>query len=438
MKKRITAAVIEETAATPRKVTVYDSAMPHFALVVIPSGTKTFYYIRKIAGKLKYIRIGKVTELSLPQARAQAAEISRRIAAGLPLYDADPELLHTPTVREIWQEYIRMREARGDRERSLGISARRFDLHFPPALADLTAAELSKKQLQDTIFRIGSDSGKRNATLLAIDLRAAFNYAKKLGTFSGDNPASGLVLFANVERERFLQEEEAGRFFAALRLAENANFRDFVMLAILTGKRKNEILRLRWEHVHLDAGLLTIPRENCKNKKPDHAVLDPAAVAILERRKEEADARHDRSPWVFAADTPCGHYSAPDKAFRELLRHANIADFRIHDLRRTLGSYMAANNTSLHLIAETLGQTSTAATRIYARLPSAAKRAAVAQAVDTISRLADLRRTPRQELDQILDRLPDLAEALLPIARAMAQKHDPEASGQPQKLAAGL
>ena len=83
MKKRITAAVIEDTAASDQKITIYDSAMPHFALVIIPSGTKTFYYIRKIAGKLKYIRIGKVTEISLPQARAQAAEISRRICPSM-------------------------------------------------------------------------------------------------------------------------------------------------------------------------------------------------------------------------------------------------------------------------------------------------------------------------------------------------------------------
>ena len=168
MKKRITSAVIDSTAASDKKITIYDTAAPHFALVVIPSGTKTFYYIRKIAGKLKYIRIGKVTELSLPQARAQAAEISRRIAAGLPLYDADPELLHTPSVRELWQEYIRMREERGDRERSLNISRRRFDLHFPADLADLPADKVPKKQLQDVIFQIGETSGRRNATLLAV------------------------------------------------------------------------------------------------------------------------------------------------------------------------------------------------------------------------------------------------------------------------------
>ena len=437
MKKKLSVAFIRDILPAKKKQTVHDSVTQYLALVVIPSGTKTFYYCRRIAGKLKYIRIGKADEISLDQAREQSMEISRRIAAGLPLCDDESEQKAT-SLREIWEEYIRMREVRGDRERSLNISRRRFDLHFPADLADLPADKVQKKRLQDVIFQIGENSGKRNATLLAIDLRAAYNYARKIGTFSGDNPASGLVLFANVERKRFLLPEEAARFFAALRQAENENFRDFVMLAILTGKRKNEILRLQWGHVDLAGRMLSLPRENMKNDKPDLAVLDAAAVEILERRKKAAEARHDRSCWVFSADTPCGHYSSPEKAFRALLTRANIPDFRIHDLRRTLGSYMAANGESLHMIASALGQSSTAATHIYARVPSAAKRAAVSGAVAAISRMAELRRDPRDLLDQLLDARPDLVEPALAAVRKLAEKSTGSDFCPPQNLAAGL
>ena len=436
MKKKLTAAIVEQSSPVPRKLTIYDTVAQYLALVVIPSGSRTFYYQRRVNGKLHYIRIGKAGEVSLQQARAAAMEISRRFGAGLP--PVDEPVQTTPTLRQIWAEYIRMREVRGDRERSLNISRRRFDLHFPADLADLPADKVPKKRLQDVIFQIGENSGKRNATLLAIDLRAAYNYARKMGTFTGDNPASGLVLFANVERERFLLPEEAARFFAALRQAENENFRDFVMLAVLTGKRKNEILRLRWEHVDLAGRMLNLPRENMKNGKPDLAVLDAAAMEILERRKKAAEARHDRSCWVFSADTPCGHYSSPEKAFRGLLSQANIPDFRIHDLRRTLGSYMAANGESLHMIASALGQSSTAATHIYARVPSPAKRAAVSGAVAAISRMAELRRDPRDLLNQLLDARPDLVEPALAAVRKLAEKSAGSDFCQPQNLAAGL
>jgi len=418
MKKKLTASIVEETAPVPRKCTIYDTAAPYLALVVIPTGTRTFYYCRRIRGKLQYIRIGKATEVPLAQARAAALEISRRIAAGLAPVDVpEPE---TVTLGQIWRDYITMRRARGDRERSTTISARRFEMYVPGALADREAGKVTRKEVQDLTFEIGERSGKRCATLLMIDLRAAYNYARKTGTVACDNPAAGLTLFPNVERERFLRDDEARRFFAALQQAENENFRDFVMLAILTGKRKNEILRLKWEHVDLAQSMLIIPRENAKNGRADFAVLDAAAAEILQRRRNAAIERGERSPWVFAADTPCCHYSSPEKAFRALLARAGIADFRIHDMRRTLASYMAANNASLHTIATTLGQTSTAATHIYARLPTAARRAAVSAAVETLTQIAGAPRSARAELDRLLDADPELAERLLETARKIS------------------
>ena len=45
-----------------------------------------------------------------------------------------------------------------------------------------------------------------------------------------------------------------------------------------------------------------------------------------------------------------------------------IEDLRLHDLRRTLGSYMAMNNQSLQIIGKVLGHKSPAATQIYSRL----------------------------------------------------------------------
>ncbi len=58
----------------------------------------------------------------------------------------------------------------------------------------------------------------------------------------------------------------------------------------------------------------------------------------------------------------------PKDRWRELLRRAKIRDFRLHDLRRTLGSWQAATGASLLVIDETLGHKRTETTAIYARL----------------------------------------------------------------------
>jgi integrase len=50
------------------------------------------------------------------------------------------------------------------------------------------------------------------------------------------------------------------------------------------------------------------------------------------------------------------------------LQRAKIENLRIHDLRRTHGSYLAMGGASQYIIGAALGHKSSAATAIYARL----------------------------------------------------------------------
>lgn len=51
-----------------------------------------------------------------------------------------------------------------------------------------------------------------------------------------------------------------------------------------------------------------------------------------------------------------------------ILRQAGIENLRIHDLRRTLGSYQAATGANGYIIGKSLGHRSQQSTAIYARL----------------------------------------------------------------------
>ena len=58
----------------------------------------------------------------------------------------------------------------------------------------------------------------------------------------------------------------------------------------------------------------------------------------------------------------------PKRAWKVLLERAEIQNLRIHDLRRTLGSWQAADGASLSIIGKTLGHKNVSTTAIYARL----------------------------------------------------------------------
>src|ERR1700736_2385025 len=72
--------------------------------------------------------------------------------------------------------------------------------------------------------------------------------------------------------------------------------------------------------------------------------------------------------WVFPSHGPAGHILDLKSRWASLLKRAKIENFRIHDLRRTQGSWQAAAGASLSIIGKSLGHSSTAATAVYARL----------------------------------------------------------------------
>jgi integrase len=99
--------------------------------------------------------------------------------------------------------------------------------------------------------------------------------------------------------------------------------------------------------------------------------LTPSALEILKRRYEDEE-KH--AIWVFPSDRrgrktgELSHLSNPKEAWKRILKRAGITNLRIHDLRRTAGSYMAIQGVSPTIFGKALGHRSQAATAMYARL----------------------------------------------------------------------
>jgi len=72
--------------------------------------------------------------------------------------------------------------------------------------------------------------------------------------------------------------------------------------------------------------------------------------------------------FVFPGPGKTGHYAEPKSAWKRILEKAGIKNLRIHDLRRSLGSWQAATGANLSVIGKTLGHKNTSTTAVYARL----------------------------------------------------------------------
>ena len=186
-----------------------------------------------------------------------------------------------------------------------------------------------------------------------------FNKADELG-YHGENPAKRIKLFREQSRDRFLQPDELKAFFAALE-GEDDIVRDFYMMLLMTGARRFNVQTMAWADVDMQAGYWRIPET--KAGMPVLVPLVAPALAILVARSETANG----SRWVFPGRKG-KHIANPKGAWARIVERAALVDVRPHDLRRSLGSWMAGQNTSLPIIGRALGHKTAVATMVYSRL----------------------------------------------------------------------
>jgi integrase len=113
--------------------------------------------------------------------------------------------------------------------------------------------------------------------------------------------------------------------------------------------------------------------------------LGAEAVQIFEARNPQ------KTGFVFPALSATGHITPPKKRWQNLLQRCGIDNLRIHDLRRSLGSWQAITGASLVIIGKSLGQKSAAATMIYARLNTDPVRASVSAATSAMLEAAGMK-----------------------------------------------
>lgn len=370
------------------KLYYHDSGCKYLALV-LRKNSKLYYYIRRLNGHLVNKKLGDAELMQLSEARDKAMTLSGKIAEGVPLEaPATPAEL---TLDFILREWLETKEKRGDDFRNNSISKERFAKYLPKNMLMRRIDQINKAEVEKLILEIGNSVGQTTANRLVIEMRAAINHAIALEYPITRNPASGIRLFPKVERSRYITASEMKTFFEELERSPSRNFRDFVLIALFTSKRKNNVCSMRWSQIELETGTWTIPAANNKSRVEDITVLDSVVVDILKQRRFRQEKHKVKSDFVFySRESAKGYYREPKSAWRTMCGRAGLKDLRIHDLRRTLASWMAGRNTSLHMIADILGQKSTYATHIYARLATEPKRQAVNGAIHDMMKAAEV------------------------------------------------
>lgn len=324
-------------------------------------GRVTFFLLRRIpGGRPMKLKLGALGDLTVKDARKLAAGFITRIASGENIAQLRRQKREEATLGELWEKWL---DRAKTRKKSWKEDQRIYHKHLA-AWQNRKLSSIAKPDVRALHARWGKDHGHYQANRNLSLLRAMFNQAEDVG-YDGANPAARVEPFEEVSRDRFLQPEELPRFFAALAAEPNPVIRDFVWLALFTGERRSKVRAMRWDEISMERAEWRVG--NTKQGKPNYVHLAGPALAVLTRRKEAAD-----SEWVLPGHVKGSHLKDVYKNWKAILARAGIADVRLHDLRRTLGSYMAIGGASLNIIGQALGHSRHETTKVYARLTSTA------------------------------------------------------------------
>jgi site-specific recombinase XerD len=196
-------------------------------------------------------------------------------------------------------------------------------------------------------------------------LRRMFNIARKQWKWKINNPISDIELpKVRNERVRYLEHVENVNLFNALEKAEEPWIRPFVIIAIDTGLRLNNLCELMRTEVDLLNKSIRKASEVMKNDEHLGIPLTERAYHTLKELFRvpcvTGHVFHDNGKPLYDRQV--------QRVFKKVLKEAGITNFHIHDLRHTFASYLRQAGVDLHTIGTLLGHKDLRMTKRYAHL----------------------------------------------------------------------
>jgi integrase len=364
-KETLTALPIPERG---KRAVYRDSKTSGLQIRVSSTGAKTFCVYRRVkGGSPERITLGAFPEMTYEAAKRHASRINAEIEEGGNPAKVKRAHRDEMTFAELFKEYG---ERHGEKKRSWITDQSNYANHLQP-LAPLKVTTIRRESISRLMSNM-EKAGLAGATQNNVRALVSSIYGRAIEWgYVTTNPVIGVKTRPKVKRDRFLQSDELPRFFQAVADEPNEAMRDFILLSLLTGARRANVLAMRWDEVNIDDGLWRIPVT--KNGTPQNVTLSPEAVQVLLARRDANSKNH--TGFVFPGVGASGHMEEPKKGVIRIMERAGIPYGRnvengvtLHDLRRTLGSWQAKTGASLAIIGKSLNHKSQQATMIYARL----------------------------------------------------------------------
>ena len=276
------------------------------------------------------------------------------------------------TLAHVWEQYLPWAK---EHKKTWSDDLYYYQRHIQPRFADKPLEDITsmgiermKLELKKGQNKYGKPYSAQTIKHQIVIIRRLFNLAVKWGMYQGPNPVNQVTLpKVDNQKTEYLTDEEASRLLTVLETWPCRESACFVKLAMFTGLRRGEIIKLKWDNVDFERGMVTLVAP--KGGKTTTIPLSDEALDVL--REVEVKAAH-----VFPGKDGGERYDFKGP-WQRIKKAAELPeDFRLHGLRHHFASTLVSNGVDLAVVRELLTHKDLSMTQRYAHLkPDAVKKA---------------------------------------------------------------
>jgi integrase len=347
----------------------WDEDFPCFGVRVYPSGRRAYVCSYRTSRRKRLAILGRADALTLDAARKKARACLGQVAEGQDPQTPDDAIKAAVTVKELVELYLN-RHAKA-KKKSWKEDHRYLSKKLVPKLGSRLAVTITSEDISSIHSDYGATHPYAANRFLEVTSKL-FNCAqtwKKVPKLF-ENPAEGIQDFPESKRKVFVNTEQFPKLAQAIEEDSSEYARHALWLLLLIGVRLQELLKARWSDVDWSGQTLFVGRT--KNGEP---VLAPLSLAAIERLK--TIPRLVDNPYIICGKLTGQHLKNLRSAWIRVRSDAGLLGVRLHDLRRTVGSWLVQSGESLHMVGAVLNHKDPKTTAGYAYFQTHDRQAAL-------------------------------------------------------------
>lgn len=304
----------------------------------VSATSKTFFVMARVNGKMTRVTVGRFSDkMPVEVARREAEKTLVKMHSGVnPNEERRQRERDSATLEKLFNDRLNTPKGQKIKETTRNFYVQTFNRHLSK-LAGRRAKDITLEEATALHVAIGKKSPYAANAVIKI-LRGILSYQEAID-ITYRNPLRGFSetvgLFEEMPRKDFIQNADLPTWYRAVKALHNDTARDYLLLLIFTGLRRNEGMRLAWENIDLEKKIITIP--DTKNKLTHRLPIPSALMPMFQERQE----LYGEGRYVFPTSSKAGHLTTIQHVCKELTETEGVPDFQLHDLRRTF-SNMAA------------------------------------------------------------------------------------------------